>query len=75
GIRVPMDKAATDCAMKYMTQNKLIEQFEDAGGIWVDVPGEYETVDGSHLTGESAFRYSEALAKELKKVTDENPDR
>ncbi|MBO7393239.1 MAG: hypothetical protein J6U98_03435, partial [Abditibacteriota bacterium] len=75
GLRVPDDKESTAAAMKKIAEDGLKDRFEKAGGIWVDVPGEYETVDGSHLTTESAYRYSEALSKELKKVTGENPNR
>ena len=41
-------------------------QFENAGGIWIDVPRSgYQTYDGSHLTLTSTIQFSEWLGKQI----------
>ncbi|MBQ7525476.1 MAG: hypothetical protein IJT09_03505 [Abditibacteriota bacterium] len=41
-----------------------------AGMIWIDIDGEYETVDASHMTPDSARKFSKALAYKIKEIED-----
>ena len=68
GVYIPMCDEFVNIQEHCWNRDEAIAEFKNAGGIWVEVPGNYDTVDGAHLTAESAYRYSEALAKELKKV-------
>lgn len=38
---------------------------QDAGAEWIDVPGTFQTYDGSHLLGPEAEKYSLELSKKL----------
>ena len=40
----------------------------DAGMIWIDIDGEYETVDASHMTPDSARRFSKKMAYKIKEI-------
>lgn len=48
-------------------QPAFVRRFEEAGGIWIDLPpsDRYHTYDLSHLTLDSAVRFSEDLAQRM----------
>ncbi len=53
-------------------QEKIVERFENAGGIWIQVNSkDYHSYDGSHLHKDSAIKLSRAIAEEIKKHLEE----
>lgn len=46
---------------------KIPDRIEKAGGIWLDFPsGDYQSFDASHMTKESAIKFSNQLADSIK---------
>ncbi len=48
----------------------FVERFEEAGGIWIDLPNDaYRTYDGNHMEHQSARRFSRDLARQIRERT------
>jgi len=53
-------------------QEDFVEQFVQAGGIWLKVdPCGYFSFDGSHLSEDSAIRFSNDLARLIKQTKEQ----
>jgi hypothetical protein len=47
----------------------FIRQFEEAGGIWIDIPNHsYHSFDGSHMDKESAVTFSKDIAECIRRL-------
>jgi hypothetical protein len=73
GIRVMVLRMPTSKDMRKLEDEKLGKQFEqlqrrleERGVLWLEVPGTFESYDGSHLNSISAKRFSMGLAAFLK---------
>lgn len=69
GFRPPVSVPlrALEDTMGLFNEAVISARFKEAGGHWVDLnPNLYKTYDGSHLNKESAMRFSEDLAGEIK---------
>lgn len=68
GLRVPTSAHTKHVQDKFggMDQELYVRQFTAAGGVWLSFPDEsYKCYDDSHLTEESARRFSQRVAQEL----------
>ncbi|RMG70541.1 MAG: hypothetical protein D6722_08565 [Bacteroidetes bacterium] len=55
------DMTALEDELSGLDMSALGRDIEAAGGIWLDIPGEYPSYDGSHLPDSAARRFSRAL--------------
>jgi hypothetical protein len=70
GFRPPIPQAMIALAdtLAGYNQPEIVQGFEAAGGIWIDVnPQLYPTYDGSHLRPEAAVNLSNFIADEIAK--------
>lgn len=69
GMRIPslIEMWNLEDSISGLSYPELIHQFENAGGIWIDIrPSEhFQSFDASHLTPKSATRFSTQLADSL----------
>ena len=68
GVRVPAHPLVQAHENTYYTfdETRVAARFKEAGGVWLDAGAEdYETYDASHLTPESATRFSRKIASAM----------
>jgi len=76
GIRVysflmPSCREMADLEEQYsgFDQRQFVEDFERAGGTWIDLdPHRYDSFDGSHLGRQAALEFSRELAGRVRKL-------
>ena len=65
---IPEMWALEDSLSGFDTLN-IPQQIEDAGGVWLEFPADgYESFDASHMTKESAIKFSNQLADSLQQI-------
>lgn len=72
GMRMPIDRQLREVEGRASGLDwvHFLKRFNDSGGIWLGQfdDEEYQTYDGSHLTGDEARRFSRTLAQELRRA-------
>ncbi|MBK9193204.1 MAG: hypothetical protein IPM77_17830 [Crocinitomicaceae bacterium] len=69
GFRPPVTKAMKNLedSISGFSETEIKLNFENAGGTWIDFnDADYISYDGSHLTSESAIKFSADLGKKVK---------
>ncbi|MBQ7525475.1 MAG: hypothetical protein IJT09_03500 [Abditibacteriota bacterium] len=70
GIRTPTTPEMVAVQDEKWDGEYAMKALKDAGMIWVEIDGNFETWDASHLTTDSAREYSEKLARKIKEIED-----
>ena len=76
GFRPPttkeMERLENECSG--FLEADFVKKFNESGGTWIDISErfEYESYDGSHLTGDSAIKLSSFLAERVSQTNQSN---
>ncbi|MEO8360612.1 MAG: hypothetical protein ABI672_11330 [Vicinamibacteria bacterium] len=68
GFRPPatLDMVSLENRKGAFDEAAFVRRFKDAGGVWLDIPLEYDTYDGSHLLAASAQRLSHEIGRAIR---------
>lgn len=68
-VRMPVSQPIREIEdeLSGFPEKDVVERFTAAGGTWIPLPrGNFETFDGSHLTGDAAVEFSKLIAENVK---------
>lgn len=75
GFRPPTTDAMVELENRLsgFLEPEFVTAFQSAGGVWIEVPNDYPTLDGSHLLAGSARRLGADMGQVIVRVTREYP--